>query len=229
MNVWGIIFLLVLMPVVYAQQLKVGIPDLENASKRRLMSEIDEIYPGKLIVSELPNQRSIQNVVNGKQDFHYPVLLPLSNVKRSFDYSFSKVTIRRIVYAVYLNKANKEIGIHNLENYLIEGERGHVEFFDFDVVPSTCVECSFKKLENSRIDGFIYPALEGDVLIKKLGLRNIDSLYFDTYESKFALPKNSRGEELNTLLSSIISKMKISERYLILNKANKTWKPSRQQ
>lgn len=219
---------MLLIPTVSAQQLKVGIPDLENESKKRLMTEIDAVYPGDLIVSELPNQRSIQNVVNGKQDLHFPVLLPLNNVKRSFDYSFSKVTVRTVVYAVYINKKNTDIAVHNLEKYSIEGERGHVDFFDFKVIPSTCVECSFKKIEHSRIDGFIYPALEGDALIKQLDLKSIESLYFDTYEMKFALPRNAHGEKLDKMLTNMFTKIETSHRYLLLNEANKRWRPTRE-
>lgn len=208
-----------------------SISDVGTMGEEKLINELDSAYDGTFQIQKLPNQRAVQYIIKSKQDFHYPVLLPLSNVKRKFDYAFSKVTVSSIVYAVYVNKNNSKISLHNLQDFLVEGESGHVDFFDFKVIPSNCVECSFKKVESARIDGYIYPALEGDKIIQKLKLKNIDSYYFDTYEMKFALPQNPRGKAMDELLTSLFERLKgdkeFNDIYTKINKANLEWQPTR--
>jgi hypothetical protein len=226
----NIVLLLLMISTGLAQDLIGSISDAVINDDRKMIKELSEVFTGQIKLKELPNQRSINYVMKGKLDFHYPILLPLSNVKRKFDYAFSAVTVSTVVYAVYINKANEKIGVHNLQDYLIEGESGHVDFFDFKVVPSSCVECSFKKVSHSRIDGYIYPAVEGDEIISKLKLKNIGSYYFDTYEVKFALPLNAKGQKTDRLLSNLFEKMQKKENYKLIyqemNKNNKNWRPS---
>lgn len=209
-----------------------SISDTANDNDRMFFTELQSLLPVKSKkIERLPNARAISYVVRGLIDFHYPVLLPLSNVKRKFEYAFSGLTVSTVVYAVYVKKENSKIYVHNLQNYVIEGESGHIDFFDFKVDPSSCPECSFKKLEAGRIDGYIYPALEGDEIIARLKLKHVDSYYFDTYEIKFALPANERGKEVDRLLTRAFENLKkrpaFGEIYREFAKANKNWKPSR--
>jgi hypothetical protein len=206
-----------------------SIPDIKNEEAKKLIQALDKEFSGKIVAEELPSQRSLMYIKREKIDFHYPVLLPLTNVKKKFDYIFSNVTVNKVVYAVYVNKKNTDIALHNLQNYIIEGESGHVDFFDFHVTPSNCVECSLKKLENSRIDGYIYPSVLGERLIKDLKLKNIDSYYFDTYETKFALPLNQKGKEMDLLLTKLFKSMIKNKTFVpSVPAAKNPWKPTRE-
>lgn len=207
------------------------VPEHGSYHARKLIEEMRLVHKGSIELEELPVKRSVIGIINGKADFYYPILKPLNNVKKKFDYDISSVTVSSVIYAVYVHKSNKNIQVHNLQDFTIEGENGHTDFFDFKVHSSSCVRCSFLKVDQGRIDGYIYPAVWGDEIIKSLKLKNVESYYFDTYELKFALPKGQRGKSPDRTLSDLIKKMKSTGSYhkifKQMDESNKSWKPVR--
>jgi polar amino acid transport system substrate-binding protein len=69
------------------------------------------------------------------------------------------------------------------------------------------LECSLKKLEAGRIDGFIFASREIDTIIKRDHLKNIVRHRYKIFGSKFILPFNKKGEKLDKIICNTIEKM----------------------
>ncbi len=211
------------LPVIAESVDKGLLPDLIKAFQRA--------YPeGKIEVEVVPFLRSIENLKAGKVDVHAPLLKDTRKTEEELGYGFSDANLWSVTFALYVNR-KKPIDLKNPGKYQIETDAAHVDFFDFPVQPSSCLECSLKKLDIGRIDGFIFAALESDSIIEKLGLKNIKSYFYKTYEGKFVIPRGPEGRKINKLLSRLSKKVKANGDY---QKAlgpvltyYKNWKPKR--
>lgn len=165
------------------------------------MKALQKAYPeGQIKFEVVPFKRSLQNAISGNSDFHAPILKDPTKTENDLGFAYSTDNIWDVIFALYTNKSNKNINIHNLNKYKIETDAGHVNFFNFKVEPSSCIECSLKKVDMGRIDGYIFAAMESDSIIKKNNLKNLRSVAFKTFEGKFVLPLGAKGKRADALL-----------------------------
>jgi len=176
----------------------------------------DEYKEGNFIIEVYPFQRSINNVINGHADFHFPTIGPTiwGRETDSYEAKLSEQGIRRSSssltkthFALYSNTAKPALNIDKIEDYQIETERGHTVFFHPGIQETTCLPCSVKKLSAERIDGLIFASREIDFMINEAGLTNIRRQNFRTFGSKFILPIGKKGDEIDRLLFRLIKKM----------------------
>lgn len=192
----------------------------ESANKGILidvLKAMDKEYKGgKFIIHVYPFQRSIDNVINGRADFHFPTIGShiWSKENDKFERKLNKLGIRRSSasltkthFALYSNSDKPPLDIHNLGQYRIETDSGHTIFFNFKIQGTTCLPCSVKKLSAGRIDGLIFAAREIDGMIKKAHITNIRRQNYKIFGSKFILPLGPKGDKLDKLLTRLIKKM----------------------
>jgi polar amino acid transport system substrate-binding protein len=181
---------------------EIGIlPDLFRAYQK--------VYPeGTLKIDVVPFKRSIENVLTGKADLHGPILKDPTKTEKELGFSLSDANIWTVTFALYVNRNKKPVDPKHLEGLRIETDSAHVGYFNFPVQPSSCLECSLKKVDSGRIDGFIFAALECDTIIKKTGLKNIKSHFFRTYEGKFILPVGEQGQKTNKIISQLTDRVR---------------------
>lgn len=204
----------------------------ENNEKGMLigfLKAMQKAYPeGKITFEVMPFKRSMQEVLSGKSDFHAPILKDPGKTEKELGFAFSDANVWDVIFAIYTPK-NKIVDIRNLQGLNIETEAAHTAFFDFPVKPSTCIDCSLKKVDAGRIDGFIFAAMECDEIVKKLGLKNIKSAAFRTYEGKFVLPLGEKGKKTNAVLTEIFNRTKKNGDYAKtlgpIVEYYKNWKP----
>ncbi len=221
--------------------------NLTIAQGREIIASIVELSPQKDIIIDFftefsrasgvkikikfaPFSRSIQSVINRKADFHYPIIeTPAINRKRDFDYS--TITIQHINFVLYSN-INKKINTNKLNDYKIETERAHTQYFNFKTIPSSCVECSILKVDRGRIDVFIFADLAVDPFIIKNNLKNVRRQFFKKFNVKIVLPKRERGGKIDKLLTNTIQKMRLKGKYQKyfeqLGKPYNNWQPFKQ-
>lgn len=101
----------------------------------------------------------------------------------------------------------EEIG-KSLYPYKIETEPNHVDFFDFPTIPMPRPEGALKKVNASRIDGYILAQEECDSIVKTNHLRNIHRAFFRIYEAKFIIGRGTSAKRTDEAITKIIKKMK---------------------
>ncbi|HED14928.1 MAG TPA: hypothetical protein ENI62_14970 [Gammaproteobacteria bacterium] len=175
-----------------------------------------EYQGGKFIIEVYPFERSINNVINGQADLHFPTIGPTiwGRENDRYEKKLNKMGLRRSTssltkthFALYSNSDKPPIDLTRLETYRIETDLGHTTFFYPGIQGTTCLPCSVKKLSAGRIDGLIFAAREIDFFIKKAGITNIRRQNYRIFGSKFILPIGKKGDEIDQLLSKLIIKM----------------------
>jgi polar amino acid transport system substrate-binding protein len=155
--------------------------------------------------------RSMHNVKTRKADFHLPLIqLPEQSVGQ-LDYDHSTETIFHVNFVLYSNK-NKDINLKNLDQFFIETDRAHVDYFNFKINASSCIECSLKKVAIGRIDGFIFADFASDPVVKANQL-DVKRQLYRRFNVKIILPRGGNGGSVDHFLSSGISKLKASGEY----------------
>ncbi len=171
---------------------------------------------GKFIIHVYPFQRSIENVINGRADFHFPTIGShiWSREHDKYERKLNKLGIRRSSvsltkthFALYSNTDKPPLDIHHLERYRIETDSAHTIFFNSKVEGTTCLPCSVRKLSAGRIDGLIFAAREIDGMIKEAHIKNIRRQNYKIFGSKFILPLGPKGDKIDKLLARLITKM----------------------
>ena len=101
---------------------------------------------GKAIeIQVVPFNKSMHDLMDGKADFHMPLIKPENVDEAKLNYANSKETIFHVNFVLYTNK-NKPIDKSKLKDYRIETDLAHVGYFDFPVKGSTRIDSSLKKV-----------------------------------------------------------------------------------
>ena len=182
-----------------------------------VLKAMDEEYKeGRFIIEVYPFGRSINNVVTGKADIHFPTIGKniWSKENDIYEKELNKQGLRRSScsltkthFALYTNTEKPELDISKIQNYKIETDIGHTIFFNKNMQGTTCLPCSVEKLSAGRIDGLVFASREIDFMIKDGKYKNIKRQNFKIFGSKFILPTGEKGEEIDKLLASLIEKM----------------------
>ncbi len=187
---------------------------------------------GKITYEVLPFRRSLEMVIAGHGDIHVPILKDPSKTEKELGFAYSESNIWDVIFALYTNKSNKEISAKNVKNYNVETEGSTVQFFQKESLKSsTCIDCSLKRVNSGKIDGFVFAAKECDDIISKNKLNNIERSVFREFEGKFVLHLGPQKDEVDKILTKIVEKTKETGDYQKtigqINKYYETWKPTK--
>ena len=160
----------------------------------------------------VPFKRSMSDVVAGNVDFHMPLIKNPALDEAGLEYDHSTATIFHVNFVLYTNK-NKPVDMNNIANYKIETDAAHVGYFHNNIIPSSNLESSLKKVNAERIDGFIFADNACDPLIKNLGLKNIKRELYKVFDVKIILPKGRKGGAIDNMLSTVIDDMRKTGEY----------------
>ena len=158
-------------------------------------------------IQVVPFNKSVHDLVDGKADFHFPLIKADNIPEDQLDYAYSTETPFHVNFVLYTNK-NKPIDKSKLKDYKIETDLAHVAYFDFPIKGSTRTDSSLKKVNAGRIDGFIFADTPSDPVIKKEGLKNIHRELYKVFDSKIILPKGEKGKATDVFLTETIQKMR---------------------
>lgn len=182
-----------------------------------VLKALDARYQeGRFIIEVYPFQRSIDNVVQGRADFHFPTIGPNVWGREADRYERaiarqgirrSRCSLTKTHFALFTNADEPPLDLNRLARYSLETDRGHTMFFEPEVQGTTCLPCSVKKLSAGRIDGLIFAAREIDFFIAEAGVDNIRRQDFRRFGSKFILPIGPKGDAIDRLLCRLIAEM----------------------
>lgn len=160
-----------------------------------------------IAIQVVPFNKSMHDVMDGKSDFHMPLIKPENVDETKLNYANSKETIFHVSFVLYTNK-NKPIDKSKLKNYRIETDLAHVKYFDFPIKGSSRIDSSLKKVDAGRIDGFIFADFASDPIVKKEGMKNIHRELYKVFDVKIILPKGEKGKATDAFLTETIEKMR---------------------
>ena len=187
---------------------------------------------GSIEIRTYPAVRAYANVEAGALDFAFPVMRLSEDQEKLLPYRYTTEALGRVCFVLYSN--NKQILTRDTvmaaaaqgTPYLIEGPHGNIgvptkPYFDFD--------SAFQKLSTGRIDGFIWAQEESDLMLRRLGLRNIHREHYMDYDDVFAVARSPRGDFVNKVLSETIRAMrksgKLTELYEKVHRPYQNWQP----
>ena len=206
--------LLLLAFPVCASDLKGSIAELPVLSESKdkgvlvdLVKAMAQTSGEKIEIQVVPFNKSVHDLMDGKADFHLPLIKAENIDETTLDYDHSTETIFHVNFVLYTNK-DKPIDKSKLKDYKIETDLAHVKYFDFPIKGSTRLDSSLKKVNAGRIDGFIFADVNADPIIKKEGLKNIHRELYKVFDVKIIVPKGQKGKATDTFLTETIEKMR---------------------
>ena len=120
-----------------------------------------------------------------------------------------------------------EFVIHN--TYKIECNKGAEEHFGIPVIGSQDIGQSMKKVMKKRIDACIFAQEEGDYVVKRLKLKDIHRAFFGEFDDVILIPKGTKGDEVDRILSKVIETMassgRLQELYARIHVPYQEWQP----
>ncbi|MGY3959713.1 type 2 periplasmic-binding domain-containing protein [Aeromonas popoffii] len=212
------------------------LPGLINADKTGpfvdLVRAIDDLHPDVTIqITIYPIARAMAGVINGKADFSLPAIRNLHDADM-LPYRFSTRSFGKVAHVIYSNTANPvttdmAYGIEATQrDLLIEAVPGELPF---QVQRSMSIEQSLRKLSRGRIDAFIWAQEEADLMLRQLGLTNIQREFFGDFEDVFIIQKGAAGNEMDAFLAQAIEKLaesgKLEAIYSKIHSPYEHWQP----
>jgi len=173
---------------------------------------LDKIAGTKTDIVVVPFKRSIKNLIDGKADFHIPLIEIAGSSQEQLPYAFSSETLFHVAFVLYTHK-NKPLDINDLDKYSIATDIAHTDFFSFPIIGKTCISCAIKMVDLGRLDGFIFAQNEIDPFIKEFKLKNIHRQLYRNYDVKILIPKTEIGKKIDKYFSDGIKLLKQSGEY----------------
>lgn len=189
-------------------------------------------------INLMPWNRSIENVINGKADFHIPAIRVPADRAAQDKYIFSSESLGKVSFVIYSNikrPITKEMIINGLSQpepypYTLEAPPLVEHTFEFPTLPSSDIDNSLQKVLKGRIDALIWAQEESDSAVKKLGLKNIVRNHLADYEDTIIIADTEKGRALDKLLSKAIAQARqsgaLSATYEKVHRPYNNWQPS---
>jgi polar amino acid transport system substrate-binding protein len=200
-----------------AQTYKVALMDLPTAAfYEKITVEVTKAANLAITISKYPVARALGMVEDGSVDICIPQLVSHNQARlKAIKFDYSSDVIYKSAFVLYTNK-NKPVDIAalkagNKEGLKIETDLSNVQSFEFVCSGSTNLEASLQKVDQGKIDGFIFSQSTGDMLLKKLALKNVHRQLYDTFDIVFALVKGKRGGDLDKALGAGLAKIKANK------------------
>ncbi|QTA82784.1 Uncharacterized protein dnl_51680 [Desulfonema limicola] len=199
-------------------QLPVLIEDKDKGPFVELVKAIDDVYTkGKIIREVYPFKRSLANVVDGKADFHIPLIKNPLVSEDTLPFRYSSIPTGPVAFVIYSHKDNPltKQDISDAADsrdipfpYQIDTLQGHADFFNFPVVENYDFESALKRVSIKRIDAIIMPQEECDSIIKKMKIKDIHRALYYEFDSMIILPKGIQGSETDLIITNALKQLK---------------------
>ncbi|NJL73562.1 MAG: hypothetical protein HC888_19580 [Candidatus Competibacteraceae bacterium] len=194
---------LLIIPSIFGIDFKVVVPQLSPTSTeayQRLITAVLAETGNTATIQVLPFARCVY-LIETKQAQILSEVVAIPDQRKWADLKFDYATsaLNPIVFVLYYNR-NKPINIADLKagkasGLKLETETSHVNHFGFPVSPSSNVDGSLKKVDSGDIDGYLFSQGSGDVVLRRLGLKNVRRAFFDTFTGAFVIQKGERGRQ----------------------------------
>lgn len=218
------LLLLCAAPLAGAEELRISVPLPMGADPHSVWFKLARViareWPdGKAVV--LPPEsfeRSIDAVVKGRADVHFPLMLSPARSEDDLPYRYSSFTLSETPFALYVQQGNRRIDparltIAALSEFRIETDRAHAGLFYGKLREAESIESGLRRVSAGQIDGFLFSTYSTDPIVERLKLGNVVRLPYRRVQDKMVLPRGADGDELDEKLGLIIDRLKDSGEY----------------
>jgi polar amino acid transport system substrate-binding protein len=214
-------FIAVSIAAIGAQSIKVAVPQLSPLSTdayKALAAALLEATGATADIQILPFARCVYSIENKDVDLVSTIVsLPDQKKWAALKYDYSTTEVVKIVFVLFAGKGKKidvaELKKGNPKGFKLETDAAHTGHFPFAIAPSSNVDASLKKVDLGEIDGYIFSQSTGDAALKRLGLKNVRRINYDTFTGKFLLQKGGRGGALDKRITEGMAKIKANGKY----------------
>jgi polar amino acid transport system substrate-binding protein len=170
------------------------------------------------IIGPVPFEQSVENVVAGRADLHFPLISSPARLEADLPFRYSTVALYEVPFALYSHRGNGRIDrasltLANLSRLRIETDRAHARLFYFPLNEAADIESGLHRVEAGDIDGFLFSANATDPVLKRLKLPSVVKTPYRRFNSMMVLPKGPAGDALDEKLGLIIDRLKDSGEY----------------
>lgn len=179
-----------------------------------LTKALDDAYEeGSFTIKVYPMGRSLNNVVDGRADFHLPMIHSPYVDLDSLPYRFASQTMGSVCFVIYSHKENPITAQMIVDNtgadifpYKIETLRGMKGLLQlpFAIEEASQIEQSLKNITKKRIDALIFAQEETDFVLRQLRLSSIHRSLFACWDDVIVIPKGEKGEVIDKVISSAL-------------------------
>lgn len=177
-----------------------------------LIKEIEEVTSDKLDIKLNSFASSVYLVKKGTRDIHLPLIKNDLIKDENLPFYYSSETLFHVNFVLY-SKIGINLDLNDLSKYTIETDRAHIEYFPFKTIPSNSIEKSLEKVENGKIDGFIFADFATDPFLKQKVYKNIKRELYKTFEAKIILAKNAKGKAADLMITNATQKLKANGKF----------------
>lgn len=216
--------LLLASPLLAAADLRISLPQLpavgDNKTRGPLLLLAQAIGrewgEGQVtLLGPLPFEQSVNNVVTGRADVHFPLIASPGRDEDDLAFRYSGFALYDVPFVLYTRKDNTRVDrgrltIAALAKLRIETDRAHARLFFFALREADSIEAGLQRVNTGQIDGFLFSASATDAVLKRLKLEQIVRTPYRRFESRMVLPKGPDGDLLDEKLGLIIDRLKDS-------------------
>ncbi|MBN1980883.1 MAG: hypothetical protein JW795_05090 [Chitinivibrionales bacterium] len=203
---------------------------------------LDELYTdGKFIISVYPFMRSLSTVINKTADVHVPMIKDPKINYDTMPFRFVTKPMGTVAIVIYSN-SSKPITRKMIDEamgkkpfpYKIELNLGTESMYDFPTITTTEMIATMEKIRLGRSDAYLSAQEEGDVLVINNKMKWVHRELFSHLDDLIAIQSGPRGDEVDKILSDLITKLdqsgkskalreKIHVSYIEWQPADKAW------
>ena len=217
-SVLGISFFFMAAMTIWPQEYRVALKDLPTTHfYLDLFNAIASEMNVKLNVVILPAARADYLIDTNRVDIDVPVLDVEDFGRSSRQCDYGSTILYESAFVLFSAKG-KEISIKNLmdgnsRRYSIEADIAIADQLGFSASPSTTIEGSLAKVNEGKIDGYIFSQTSTDPIAHKLSLPNVKRQFYTKFYLYYALKKGERGGTLDKIITEGINKLKGNGKY----------------
>jgi len=171
----------------------------------------------KLDIKIVPSARADYLVTANRVDMDVPVLDVEDFARPSRQCDYGSTILYESAFVLFSVKGKtidiKSLKEGNSRRYSIEADIAIADQLGFSASPSTTIEGSLVKVNEGKIDGFIFSQTSTDPIARRLSLPNVKRQLYANFYLYYALKKGERGGTLDRLITEGINKLKGNGKY----------------
>jgi hypothetical protein len=204
-----------------AQEVKVVVPQLSPLATETYTKVIQAVLDAggrQASIQTVPFARAIYLMETKAADVECSLVQNPDKAKwTALKYDFATPEVLKIVFVLFTNKAKPikvaDLKAGKLPGLRLETDATLLDYFPVPMSSSTSIDASLQKVDSGAIDGYIFSQGSADPSLKKLGLKNVQRQYYDTFTGAFLLQKGGRGGALDKVLIDGMAKIVASGKY----------------
>lgn len=176
-----------------------------------IVKAIASVYTeGSITIKLLPISRSADKLITGQADFFILYIRHNQVPLDSLPFRYASEPVLKASFVLYTRADRPRLPMAGLGKYHLETLRGAAMHFPFKISETDSFNQGILKVSKGRSDGFIVEQEGADAFIREHRIKNIRRTLYATFDSCVMIPKGSKGNEIDRIVSGALRKLKQS-------------------